>query len=122
MNECTPEQTGSLEDLARVHDIGKIQRSAKPQASVDLLPHYSIVDKRFTALVKYHDTNVPWWNAGNLRRKSVASTGKIGGRETALFGGRQQGEAVIYEDLWKSESYENRAAFGGGSVSLAGAA
>ena len=78
MNECTPEQTGSLEDLARVHDIGKIQRTAKPQASVDLLPHYSIVDEHFTALVKYHDTNVPWWNAGNLRRKSVASTGKIG--------------------------------------------
>ena len=59
LNECTEAETELLEDLARVHDIGKISGTAKPEASVSLLPRYGITDEQFTNLVKYHDTNLP---------------------------------------------------------------
>jgi hypothetical protein len=62
-NECSPEETELLSNMARVHDIGKISGSANPAKSVELLPQYGINDDKFTHLVKYHDTNLPWYNA-----------------------------------------------------------
>lgn len=62
-NECTPEQTELLANLARVHDIGKIAGTVDPSKSVELLPKYGITDEPFLELVKYHDTNLPWYLA-----------------------------------------------------------
>ena len=62
-NECTPEQIELLANLALVHDIGKISSTANPSKSVELLPKYGIKDELFIQLVKYHDTNLPWYNA-----------------------------------------------------------
>ena len=62
-NECTPEQFALLANLARVHDIGKISGTANPSKSVELLPKYRVEDEQFLQLVKYHDTNLPWYNA-----------------------------------------------------------
>ncbi len=63
LNGCTAEETSLLSDLARVHDIGKITGTANPVESVALLPNYGITDERFINLVKYHDTNLPWYQA-----------------------------------------------------------
>jgi hypothetical protein len=65
LNGCTDVETELLSDLARVHDIGKISGTAKPEESVALLPKYGIRDEHFMNLVKYHDTNLPWYQAAN---------------------------------------------------------
>jgi hypothetical protein len=62
-NECTPEETELLANLARIHDIGKICGTANPSRSVELLPKYGIDNEDFVQLVKYHDINLPWYNA-----------------------------------------------------------
>lgn len=62
-NECTHEEFELLANLARVHDIGKISGTANPSKSVELLPKYGITDEQFLQLVKYHDTNLPWYMA-----------------------------------------------------------
>ena len=62
-NDCSPEETNLLANLARVHDIGKISGSANPSKSVEMLPRYGIVDENFINLVKYHDINLPWFIA-----------------------------------------------------------
>src|SRR5215510_2156397 len=63
LNRCTTEETALLGDLARVHDIGKITGTANPDESVALLPRYGVADERLINLVKYHDTNLPWYQA-----------------------------------------------------------
>jgi hypothetical protein len=63
LNSCTAEETVLLADIARVHDIGKITGTADPDESVVLLTNYGITDERFIDLVKYHDTNLPWYQA-----------------------------------------------------------
>lgn len=63
LNGCTAEETSRLSDLARVHDIGKISGTANPLESVALLTNYGITDERFIDLVRYHDTNLPWYQA-----------------------------------------------------------
>ena len=55
--------TQTLIDLAYVHDIGKIGGTARPAASVELLPRYEIADAPFIELVRYHDVNLPWWQS-----------------------------------------------------------
>lgn len=62
-NECSPDEIKLLTNLARVHDIGKISGSANPSESVEMLPLYGIKNEKFVHLVKYHDTNLPWFNA-----------------------------------------------------------
>jgi hypothetical protein len=52
-----------LVDLAYVHDIGKLGGTARPAASVELLSRYGIGDAQFIELVRYHDVNLPWWQA-----------------------------------------------------------
>ena len=63
LNGCSAEETALLCELARVHDIGKITGTANPVESVALLPNYGIADERFVSMVKYHDTNLPWYLA-----------------------------------------------------------
>jgi ADP-ribose pyrophosphatase YjhB (NUDIX family) len=63
LNACTPEETQVLKNLAHAHDIGKIGGTANPEESVELLPRYGPIDPGFVALVKYHDTNLPWYLA-----------------------------------------------------------
>jgi 8-oxo-dGTP pyrophosphatase MutT (NUDIX family) len=52
-----------LEDLGRAHDIGKITGTARPEKSLDVLADCDVTDAQLLALVKWHDTNLPWFNA-----------------------------------------------------------
>ncbi|MGI9415599.1 MAG: HD domain-containing protein [Hyphomicrobiales bacterium] len=63
LNGCTDQETALLEELAYLHDIGKIEGTARPAKSVELLPRYGVEDPHLIALVKYHDTNLPWFKA-----------------------------------------------------------
>ena len=62
-NECSDDEILLLANLARIHDVGKIHGTANPAKSVELLSNYGIEDEDFAQLVKYHDTNLPWFNA-----------------------------------------------------------
>jgi ADP-ribose pyrophosphatase YjhB (NUDIX family) len=63
LNGCTTEEAQLLRNLAHAHDIGKIAGTANPEESVELLRRYGITDAGFIDLVKYHDTNLPWYVA-----------------------------------------------------------
>jgi len=71
VNGCTAEETALLSDLARVHDTWKIGGTANPAKSPALLPNYAIADERFVNLVKYHDTNLPWYQAHAGRQPTL---------------------------------------------------
>ncbi len=60
---CTPAERARLVTLARVHDIGKLDGDARPAASVERLEGYGVDDPELLALVKVHDTNLPWWQS-----------------------------------------------------------
>jgi hypothetical protein len=62
-HELSAEDTQTLVTLAFVHDIGKISGTARPAASVELLPRYDLTEERFIELVRYHDINLPWWQS-----------------------------------------------------------
>lgn len=61
-NDCSPADITLLEDLGRAHDIGKITGTARPEKSLDVLRDCNVTDERLLALVKWHDTNLPWFN------------------------------------------------------------
>jgi ADP-ribose pyrophosphatase YjhB (NUDIX family) len=62
-NACSDAETALVEDLGRVHDIGKITGSAQPARSLDVLAECGASDPTLLALVKWHDTNLPWSRA-----------------------------------------------------------
>jgi ADP-ribose pyrophosphatase YjhB (NUDIX family) len=62
-NGCSEADVQLLENLGRAHDIGKVTGTARPERSLDVLAQCGITDGRFLALVKWHDTSLPWWNA-----------------------------------------------------------
>src|SRR5688500_5727219 len=62
-NHLPAEDVALLEDLGRVHDIGKVAGSARPERSLDVLREHGVADARLLALVKWHDTNLPWYLA-----------------------------------------------------------
>src|SRR5688572_22444744 len=62
-NGCTSTETQLLENLGRAHDIGKITGTAKPEKSLGVLAECGVTDPAFLALVKVHDTNLPWYLA-----------------------------------------------------------
>jgi ADP-ribose pyrophosphatase YjhB (NUDIX family) len=62
-NGCTPEEIQLLENLGRAHDIGKITGTARPEKSLGVLAECAVDDAAFLALVKWHDTNLPWFNS-----------------------------------------------------------
>jgi hypothetical protein len=63
VNSCTPEETELLACLALVHDIGKINGTSYPSASVELLPTYGVNDAHLIRLVDYHDCSLSWYNS-----------------------------------------------------------
>jgi 8-oxo-dGTP pyrophosphatase MutT (NUDIX family) len=62
-NGCTAEQVDLLEDLGRVHDIGKTTGTANPEKSLTVLAECGIADPQLLALVERHDCNLPWFMA-----------------------------------------------------------
>lgn len=62
-NGCTEREAGLLEDLGRAHDIGKVTGTAKPERSLEILRDCGVEDPALLALVKWHDTNLPWYLA-----------------------------------------------------------
>src|SRR5688572_20059105 len=52
-----------LADLGRAHDIGKVTGAARPERSLELLRECGVGDSALLALVKWHDTNLPWYMA-----------------------------------------------------------
>jgi 8-oxo-dGTP pyrophosphatase MutT (NUDIX family) len=62
-NGCSETEVQLLENLGRAHDIGKITGTAKPEKSLGVLADCQVIDEAFLALVKWHDTNLPWFNS-----------------------------------------------------------
>ncbi|MFZ5890452.1 MAG: NUDIX domain-containing protein [Myxococcota bacterium] len=62
-NDCGERETSLLEDLGRAHDIGKVTGTARPERSLEVLRECGIDDAAFLALVKWHDTSLPWYLA-----------------------------------------------------------
>lgn len=60
-NGCSPDEVQLLENLGRAHDIGKITGTAKPEKSLGVLAECGVEHPAFLVLVKWHDTNLPWW-------------------------------------------------------------
>jgi ADP-ribose pyrophosphatase YjhB (NUDIX family) len=52
-----------LEDLGRAHDIGKITGTARPERSLEVLRRCGVDDPALLALVKWHDTSLPWYRS-----------------------------------------------------------
>lgn len=65
-NGCSERETCLLENLGRAHDIGKVTGTARPEQSLEVLRACGIEDPEFLALVKRHDTNLPWY-VGNAK-------------------------------------------------------
>jgi ADP-ribose pyrophosphatase YjhB (NUDIX family) len=62
-NGCNESEQALLEDLGRAHDIGKITGTARPERSLDVLHDCGVTDSVFLALVKWHDTSLPWFRS-----------------------------------------------------------
>lgn len=60
-NGCPADEIQLLENLGRAHDIGKITGTAKPEKSLGVLAECAVEDAAFLALVKWHDTSLPWY-------------------------------------------------------------
>ncbi len=52
-----------LEDLGRAHDIGKVTGTARPERSLEVLDACGVTEPVLCALVRWHDTALPWWNS-----------------------------------------------------------
>lgn len=79
-----------LEDLGRAHDIGKVTGTARPERSLDVLDTCGVTDPVLRALVRWHDTSLPWWNSsrkgqppGDAAWRRLA--GEVDLRHLALF-------------------------------------
>lgn len=59
-NGRSEHEVALLEDLGRVHDIGKITGTAKPERSLQVLAECGLDDPELLGLVRWHDTNLPW--------------------------------------------------------------
>jgi len=62
-NACTERERCLLEDLGRAHDIGKVTGTARPERSLEVLRDCGVEDPALLALVKWHDTSLPWYLA-----------------------------------------------------------
>src|SRR5689334_4692975 len=62
-NGCSEREACLLEDLGRAHDIGKVTGTARPERSLEVLRECGVEDPALLALVKWHDTNLPWYLA-----------------------------------------------------------
>ncbi|WP_394843550.1 NUDIX domain-containing protein [Pendulispora brunnea] len=62
-NGCTEREICLLEDLGRAHDIGKVTGTARPERSLEVLRGCGVSDPEFLALVRWHDTSLPWYRS-----------------------------------------------------------
>jgi 8-oxo-dGTP pyrophosphatase MutT (NUDIX family) len=62
-NGCAPAERQLLVDLGHAHDIGKIDGTARPEQSLAVLRACGVDAPALTALVKWHDTSLPWYLA-----------------------------------------------------------
>lgn len=62
-NRCSDAERALLADLGRAHDLGKITGTARPERSLEVLAACGVDDPALLALVRWHDTALPWWNA-----------------------------------------------------------
>ncbi|HEU5057418.1 MAG TPA: NUDIX domain-containing protein [Kofleriaceae bacterium] len=62
-NGCTAREARLLEDLGLAHDIGKVTGTAHPERSLEVLRACGVTDPELLALVKWHDTSLPWYRA-----------------------------------------------------------
>jgi ADP-ribose pyrophosphatase YjhB (NUDIX family) len=59
-NRCSAAEVALLRNLGHAHDIGKITGTARPARSLDVLAACGVPDRALLALVKWHDTSLPW--------------------------------------------------------------
>lgn len=64
-NGCSPGETELLTRLGLVHDIGKVTGSARPERSLEVLAECGVNEPELLALVKWHDTSLPWHRAAS---------------------------------------------------------
>lgn len=62
-NGCSADEIAMLENLGRAHDIGKVLGNARPEKSLEVLADCGPLPPGFLALVKWHDTSLPWWKS-----------------------------------------------------------
>lgn len=62
-NGCSADEIMLLTNLGHAHDVGKSTGSARPAKSLDVLAECGVTDPVLLALVKWHDTNLPWHHA-----------------------------------------------------------
>lgn len=63
VNGCTAHELQLLSNLGHAHDLGKITGTARPERSLEVLADCGVTDPEFLALVKWHDTGLPWHKA-----------------------------------------------------------
>jgi 8-oxo-dGTP pyrophosphatase MutT (NUDIX family) len=59
-NGCSAAELALLTNLGHAHDVGKSTGTARPAKSLDVLAECGVTDPVLLALVKVHDTNLPW--------------------------------------------------------------
>jgi 8-oxo-dGTP pyrophosphatase MutT (NUDIX family) len=59
-NGCSAAELALLTNLGHAHDVGKSTGTARPARSLDVLAECGVTDPVLLALVKVHDTNLPW--------------------------------------------------------------
>jgi 8-oxo-dGTP pyrophosphatase MutT (NUDIX family) len=59
-NGCSTAEVELLTNLGHAHDAGKSTGTARPAKSLDVLAECGVTDPVLLALVKWHDTNLPW--------------------------------------------------------------
>lgn len=62
-NGCREAELILLENLGLAHDLGKVTGTARPEKSLEVLREDGVDDAALLALVKWHDTNLPWYLA-----------------------------------------------------------
>jgi 8-oxo-dGTP pyrophosphatase MutT (NUDIX family) len=67
-NGCSSDEIALLTNLGLAHDIGKITGTARPARSLDVLGDCGVSNGQLLALVKWHDTSLPW-HRSMLRRE-----------------------------------------------------
>lgn len=60
-NGCAEAELLLLENLGLAHDLGKVTGTARPEKSLEVLREHGVDDAALLALVKWHDTNLPWY-------------------------------------------------------------
>lgn len=62
-NGCSEDEMALLARLGLAHDIGKVTGSARPEHSLEVLAACGVDEPALRALVKWHDTSLPWQRA-----------------------------------------------------------